>query len=90
MHGIHHSIIARETDSNYAVIFSLWDRLHSTIHLNVAQDKIVTGVPAYNNAEELTVGYLLKLPFTRIRKWEEDNQPTANLDFLVQNRLEYY
>jgi len=71
MHGIHHSIIREETDSNYAVIFSFWDRLYNTIRLNVQQDLIVTGVPTYSDADELTVGYLLKLPFTKIRKWEK-------------------
>jgi sterol desaturase/sphingolipid hydroxylase (fatty acid hydroxylase superfamily) len=68
MHGIHHSIVERETDSNYAVIFSFWDRLHQTIRLNVRQDMIVTGVPAYSDPAELTIGYLLKLPFTKMRK----------------------
>lgn len=70
MHGIHHSVIRQETDSNYSVIFSFWDRLHNTVRLNVPQDKIVTGVPSYSNPDELTIGYLLKLPFTKIRKWE--------------------
>lgn len=71
MHGIHHSMIRQETDSNYAVIFSFWDRLHNTIRLNIQQDLIVTGVPTYDDPDELTVGYLLKLPFTKIRKWEK-------------------
>ena len=70
MHGIHHSVIRQETDSNYSVIFSFWDRLHNTVKLNVPQDKIVTGVPSYSDPDELTIGYLLKLPFTKIRKWE--------------------
>ena len=70
MHGIHHSMIRQETDSNYSVIFSFWDRLHQTIRVNVAQDLIVTGVPSYSNHDELTIGYLLKLPFTKIREWQ--------------------
>ena len=70
MHGIHHSVIRQETDSNYSVIFSVWDRLHQTIRVNVAQDLIVTGVPSYSNPDELTIGYLLKLPFTKIRGWK--------------------
>jgi len=57
MHGIHHSRVRRETDSNYTVIFSIWDRLHHTIRLNVAQDDIVIGVPAYDNPAELTATY---------------------------------
>lgn len=69
MHGIHHSMIRQETDSNYAVIFSFWDRLHNTVRLNVNQDLIVTGVPSYSDPDELTIGYLLKLPFTKIRPW---------------------
>jgi sterol desaturase/sphingolipid hydroxylase (fatty acid hydroxylase superfamily) len=75
MHGIHHSIVRSQTDSNYAVIFSFWDRVHRTVNLNVPQDKIITGVPVYDNPKELTIGYLLKLPFTRIRKWEADLPP---------------
>lgn len=67
MHGIHHSVVRQETDSNYSVIFSFWDRLHKTARLNINQDSIVTGVPFYNNFDGLTAGYLLKLPFTKIR-----------------------
>ncbi|CAN5529754.1 sterol desaturase family protein [soil metagenome] len=70
MHGIHHSVIRDETDSNYSVIFSIWDRLHNTAKLNIAQSDVVTGVPGYENPEELTAAYLLKLPFTNIRKWD--------------------
>lgn len=82
MHGIHHSEVRKETDSNYSVIFSFWDRLHSTARLNVAQDTIVIGVPTYQNAAELTPAYLLKLPFTKIRQWRKDERkldlPNAN------------
>ncbi len=70
MHGIHHSMIRQDTDSNYSVIFSFWDRLQQTIRVNVAQDLITTGVPSYSDPDELTIGYLLKLPFTKIRTWQ--------------------
>lgn len=30
MHGIHHSVATRELQSNWSVLFSLWDRLHQT------------------------------------------------------------
>ncbi len=69
MHGIHHSMVKTETDSNYSVIFSFWDRMHRTIVLNVHQNEIVTGVPSYADEKELTIGMLLKLPFKKIRKW---------------------
>lgn len=74
MHGIHHSMIRQETDSNYSVIFSWWDRLHKTVRLNVPQEMIVIGFPSYSNPDELTAGYLLKLPFTKIRGWEQVNK----------------
>ncbi len=74
MHGIHHSIIHEEADSNYAVVFSIWDRLHHTARLNVPQNLVVTGVPSYSNLDELTAVYLLKLPFTKIRGWDAMNE----------------
>ena len=70
MHGIHHSVVHAETDSNYSVIFSFWDRIHCTINLHIPQQQVVIGVPMYSNHQELTIGFLLKLPFTKIRKWK--------------------
>ena len=81
MHGIHHSIIKKDRDKNFSVIFSFWDRLHQTIRLNIHQTNIVTGIPAYSNEKELTVGYLLKLPFKRIRK-----EPTVSNELNNQNQ----
>lgn len=71
MHGIHHSVYRNETDSNYSVIFSWWDKLHHTFRLHTPQHTITIGVPAYHDPQELTIGYLLKLPFTRIRKGDK-------------------
>jgi len=71
MHGIHHSVIRAETDSNFSVIFSFWDRIHKTINLNKQQQQVVIGVPSYDDQKELTIGFLLKLPFTAIRPWKK-------------------
>ncbi|QHT70595.1 sterol desaturase family protein [Rhodocytophaga rosea] len=70
MHGIHHSIVLRETNSNYSVIFSAWDRLHGTVRLNVPQQEIVIGVPAYRSTAEENVRFLLILPFRPQREWK--------------------
>ena len=78
MHGIHHSIIKEETDSNYSVIFSFWDLMHNTARLNVNQDLIITGVPSYSNHDELTIAYLLKMPFTKIRPWNKEWEVRGN------------
>jgi sterol desaturase/sphingolipid hydroxylase (fatty acid hydroxylase superfamily) len=69
MHGIHHSVVKDETDSNYSSVLSIWDRLHKTARLHFTNRDIVIGVPSYSNQKELSVGYLLKLPFTKIRDW---------------------
>lgn len=57
MHGIHYSIVKRETDSNFSVIFSFWDRIHQTLRLNIPSHAINIGVPAYrkmSNKRSLT------------------------------------
>ena len=87
MHGIHHSINRQETDSNYSVVFSFWDRLHNTVRLNINQDKIVTGVASYNNFDEMTVTYLLKLPFTKIRHQEINKERPADASLADKNCL---
>ncbi len=45
MHGIHHSTVQRETDSNYSSLLSIWDRLHGTLRLDRPQDGLVIGLP---------------------------------------------
>ena len=74
MHGIHHSVIQKEADSNYSVIFSFWDRLHKTIRVNVPQQEIIIGVASYADQKELTIGTLLKLPFTKIRNRKDSER----------------
>ncbi len=69
MHGIHHSIVQRETNSNWGTIFCWWDKLHRTLRRDVPQDAITIGVAAYRDERELTLGKLLALPFGRQREW---------------------
>jgi sterol desaturase/sphingolipid hydroxylase (fatty acid hydroxylase superfamily) len=63
MHGIHHSIVREETDSNWSSGLSLWDRLHGTLRLNVPQEEITIGVPAYRQPEEVELLKVLAMPF---------------------------
>ncbi|HZE21747.1 MAG TPA: sterol desaturase family protein, partial [Desulfobaccales bacterium] len=69
MHGVHHSVVVRETNSNYSVIFSWWDRLHRSLRLNVRQTDIVIGVPGYLRPDDNRVLPLLALPFRRQRPY---------------------
>jgi len=69
MHGIHHSIVQRETNSNWGTIFCWWDKLHGTLRRDIAQNEITIGVPAYRNESELTFARLWLLPFRRQRDY---------------------
>lgn len=67
MHGIHHSIVNVETNSNWSSGLTIWDWLHGTLRLNVPQDVITIGVPAYREPEEVCLVEVLELPFTEQR-----------------------
>ena len=67
MHGIHHSAVRAETDSNWSSGFAIWDHLHRTFRLDVPQRGIVIGVPAYREPEALAVLPSLALPFGQQR-----------------------
>jgi len=69
MHGVHHSVVGRETNSNYSVVFSLWDRLHRSLRLNVKQAEVVIGVPGYLLPRDNRFFPLLALPFTGQRPY---------------------
>jgi sterol desaturase/sphingolipid hydroxylase (fatty acid hydroxylase superfamily) len=69
MHGIHHSIVKDETNSNYSVIFRWWDLIHGTLKLNIKQSDVVIGVPAYLDPEDNKLLNLLILPFRKQREY---------------------
>jgi sterol desaturase/sphingolipid hydroxylase (fatty acid hydroxylase superfamily) len=67
MHGIHHSIVPGETNSNWSSGLAVWDFLHGTLRLNVPQEAITIGVPAYRDPEEVTLSKVLTMPFAEQR-----------------------
>jgi sterol desaturase/sphingolipid hydroxylase (fatty acid hydroxylase superfamily) len=78
MHGIHHSQVREETNSNYSVIFPWWDQLHRTLRLNVPQPAVTIGVPAYTDPADNQLTHVLKLPFQPQRDyWLEQSQYLA-------------
>jgi sterol desaturase/sphingolipid hydroxylase (fatty acid hydroxylase superfamily) len=70
MHGIHHSIVERETDSNWGTIFCWWDKIHRSLRRDIPQAEITIWVAAFRDEQELTVGKLLALPFKGQRPWK--------------------
>ena len=77
MHGIHHSTVREETNSNWSSGLTVWDRLHGTLRLNVPQDEITIGVPAYREPEEVELIKVLGMPFAEQRPaWQLPNDGT--------------
>jgi sterol desaturase/sphingolipid hydroxylase (fatty acid hydroxylase superfamily) len=69
MHGIHHSEVRAETDSNYSVVLPWWDRLHRRLCLNVPQSRLTIGVPAYCEPADQRLLSLLTMPFRKPRDY---------------------
>lgn len=64
MHGIHHSAVRAETNSNYSVVFRWWDALFGTLNLAVPQGAVTIGVPAYLGADDNRLWRVIAMPFT--------------------------
>lgn len=76
MHGIHHSNFRDETNSNYGVVFSFWDRLHQTIKLNIPQQSIIIGVPGYSKPSDNRLIALFLMPLkAQQHYWQLGNKP---------------
>jgi sterol desaturase/sphingolipid hydroxylase (fatty acid hydroxylase superfamily) len=87
MHGIHHSIVQRETNSNWGTIFCWWDKLHRTLRLDVPQDAITIGVAAYREERELTLGKLFAMPFREQRPWRLPDGALPEREVRAANKL---
>ena len=60
LHGLHHSIVRDERDSNYSSGLAVWDRLHGTADLHLERSVII-GLPDHGGTESLPE--TLALPF---------------------------
>lgn len=63
MHKVHHSRERGETDSNYANLFSLFDRLFRTFTPSSRGPLVRYGIDGYDSAAEQSIGGVLLLPF---------------------------
>lgn len=73
LHGIHHSTVPGEANSNWSSGLTLWDHLHRTFRRDIPQNAITIGVAGLDQPEEVTLGKTLQLPF---------HPPAAVLQFL--------
>lgn len=65
MHRVHHSRYQPETDSNYASILSVWDRLGGTFRLRDDPSTIELGLEGFDDPRTQTLLGLLKTPLGR-------------------------
>jgi len=65
MHRVHHSVVVRETNSNYGFSFSWWDRLFGTYIAQPQEghDKMKIGLNGYHDDRSLKLSALLTMPF---------------------------
>lgn len=64
-HRMHHSEERVETDSNYGVLFSFWDRLFGSHRMRPEMHNLILGLGELSDPDQQSVWRLLKLPFAR-------------------------
>lgn len=67
MHRVHHSVIPRETNSNFGFNVPWWDRLLGTYRAQPEQGHLgmAIGLKEYRDPAKLSLGRLLLLPFMK-------------------------
>jgi sterol desaturase/sphingolipid hydroxylase (fatty acid hydroxylase superfamily) len=65
MHRVHHSIVSRETNSNFGFNLPWWDRLFGTYRAQPAagHDAMTIGIEQFRDARELRLDRMLLQPF---------------------------
>jgi hypothetical protein len=63
LHGIHHSTIEAERNSNWSSGLTWWDILHGTLRFDVPQEAIEIGIGTHRSPYEVTLGKVLAMPF---------------------------
>lgn len=71
LHGIHHSVLESERDTNFSSGLSVWDQLHGTANRELGRDDVTIGLPGYRSPWDATLLETLTMPF-------EAEQPLKN------------
>ncbi len=69
MHAIHHSQVRDQANSNYSVIFSLWDRINRSFRRGIAEQSITIGVAGYSSDADNSLANALSAPFITQREY---------------------
>lgn len=67
VHRVHHSVIPRETNSNFGFNLSLWDRVFGTYDAQPEKGHrgMEIGLPAYRDGARQGLAWMVALPFRR-------------------------
>jgi len=67
MHRVHHSVLSRETNSNFGFSFPWWDRLFGTYRAQPAHGHtaMTIGIQQFRSARDLRLDRMLLQPFVR-------------------------
>lgn len=63
MHGIHHSDVPDEANSNWSSGLTIWDMIHGTLKLGIPQQRINIGVRGFDHPEQVSLPKILAQPF---------------------------
>ncbi|EEX92394.1 Sterol desaturase family protein [Vibrio orientalis CIP 102891 = ATCC 33934] len=65
MHRVHHSVVTKETHSNFGFCLSVWDRWFNTYRAQpvAGHDNVVIGIPLFQHRQEQRIDKMLTQPF---------------------------
>lgn len=65
MHRVHHSVIVKETHSNFGFFLSIWDRAFGTYRDQpvLGHDEVKIGIPLFQHPDEQRLDKMLTQPF---------------------------
>jgi sterol desaturase/sphingolipid hydroxylase (fatty acid hydroxylase superfamily) len=72
-HGVHHSVIESEMDSNWSSGLTLWDWIHGTLHQADPRRAITIGTFDHQDLQQVTLPKLLLLPLKRPQRVRKNN-----------------
>jgi len=77
IHKIHHDQDQYYTDSNFADIFIIWDRMFGTFKYKPPQE-ILLGLKEFEDEKKQTFWYLMKSPFHNVKRIGSDELEKGN------------
>ena len=63
LHGIHHSTVKSERDSNWSSGLTVWDFLHGTFRDDILQNEITIGLEEFDSINKVSLPKMLTNPF---------------------------